>query len=140
MVQVNHTTSRQIFQVGLFVFLVGIDQFSKWCALHQDIFVVYNYGVSFGWLLLPTVWQTLIIGVLLTVITVGWWQCKQWYLTIILAGGWSNWFDRVLTGAVVDWLPIPGTTITNNIADYWIAIGMLCLLVSMLFSQQRNKT
>lgn len=127
MVQVN----RQILLQGIFlVALISVDQYSKWLAVTQQTPILLNHGVSFGWLLLPAIWQTALIGLVLVFLTTLWWYQPRWQLTAILAGGWSNWIDRVTTGAVIDWLPIPGTAITNNLADYWITIGVLGFVFS----------
>lgn len=131
MVQVN----RQLLVQGMvLMLLIGIDQYFKWLALNQQSPILLNHGVSFGWLLLPTMWQIGLIGVLLVFLTLLGWHQPRWQLTAILAGGWSNWFDRVTTGAVIDWLPIPGTNITNNLADYWITIGVLSFVFSTAVS------
>ncbi len=138
MVQVN----RQILASSILcVVLIVADQYFKWLAVTQQIPVILNQGVSFGWVLVPAVWQTVLIGLLLVTLTMLWWWLPRWQLTAILAGGWSNWIDRVTIGAVIDWLPIPGTSVANNLADYWIMIGVLGLLFSSLWpSRKKNRT
>lgn len=136
MVQVSRLV---MAQSALMAALISIDQFSKWVAVSQQSSVLLNYGVSFGWWSIATAWQILLIGLLLITLTIFWRQQQSWYIALILAGGWSNWFDRVSSGAVIDWMLIPGTNITNNLADYWIAIGVVGLISSTIIHAWKKK-
>lgn len=139
MVQVSRSV---IIHSGLMVILIAIDQSSKWWAVHQQSLVLLNHGISFGWLSTSSstlTWQIILIGLLLIALTFGWKQEQHWFTTAILAGGWSNWLDRLLGGAVVDWLSIPGTGIRNNLADYWITLGVLGLVFSVTHSVWKKK-
>lgn len=136
MVQVGRSV---MAQSGLMVILIAIDQSSKWWAVHQQTSVLLNHGISFGWWSSSPTWQIVLIGLLLIVLSFGWKQEPHWFTTAILAGGWSNWFDRILNGAVIDWLLIPGTGMSNNLADYWITLGVLGLVFLMTCSTWKKK-
>lgn len=136
MVQVNRTL---LLHVLVIVVLVGLDQCSKWLAVNHHFSVTLNQGISFGWPFLSGLGQMMGIGLILTLLTLVWQRTPRWYMTCILAGGWSNWIDRITIGAVIDWLPIPGTTISNNIADYWIFLGVVGWFVSLFISPDRRR-
>jgi lipoprotein signal peptidase len=111
---------RQILLMLLFA--LGFDQLSKEAARFFGFSVQFNSGVSLN----------VFSGIapeLLTIVTllilVGLWYAfaETWKESPVLAGtffgaGLSNILDRAWYGAVRDWLPIPGTTVTNNLADW----------------------
>ncbi len=91
-----------------------------------------NSGISFGWLdQLPQV--------VLVVLLIGVFSCLVFFLAknqelsavaagLITGGGLSNVIDRLAFGGVRDWLPIPLTSLQNNLADYAIAMGVAWIL------------
>lgn len=88
--------------------------------------VVTNRAALFGLLQQP--WAiAIVIGLAVFVL----WHQRQFIsqgsllafaLALIVAGGLSNILDRVLTGGVIDYLPIPGW-FTFNLADAEITVG-----------------
>lgn len=111
--------------------LIVVDQLSKEWASTQG-WLIFNQGASFGWgnQLPPTVMlvSTMVISLLAV------WQIWQtqglaaWGWLGIAAGGFANALDRWQWQAVRDWLPIPGTALHNNVADYLISLGVIGLL------------
>lgn len=62
---------------------------------------------------------------------------KKIGLSLLSAGAWSNTFDRWFRGHVVDYLGIPSEKkeverITFNLADVWIAVGGIFVMVSVI--------
>lgn len=120
--------------------VVVIDQLSKLVVSQvQPSVLTHNPGISFGWLPGNTgaiVFSTVLIGGI-----VWWWQSVQdrspsgWPnlgIQLLLGGAISNLLDRIIWGGVRDWLPIPFTALSNNLADWAIAVGVVLLLFSQL--------
>lgn len=110
--------------------LICIDQVTKAWAQTQG-WVNLNPGVSFG--LLFRISPVILTALLVLFVFVGMTVWKRWQLPLgagafFWAGAISNIVDRVLVAGVRDWLPIPLTGISNNIADWWIAVGVGVLL------------
>lgn len=109
--------------------LISFDQLSKWLAQTQE-WVVLNPGVALGLghdISSETLTVFLLSGLLLVIC---WWiwstyPTLRWPLALLVAGATSNLIDRVVMGAVRDWLPIPGTSLTNNLADWFISLGII---------------
>jgi lipoprotein signal peptidase len=128
----------QRWQWVTFSLLILSDQLSKWWVSQAGL-VTYNQGVSFGLFnQLPTFWLTLVLLVVAGL--AAWWWYRAWpeakLANVLFWGGAvSNLFDRLLFGAVRDFLPIliiPGTK--NNLADWYITIGLGLLLWQLVKS------
>jgi signal peptidase II len=52
-------------------------------------------------------------------------------LALLLAGGWNNWLDRTLTGAVTDYIAVAQFPVLN-LADVFISVGCFLLLAYTL--------
>lgn len=115
---------RKIF---LFIFLVLLDQFSKFLSLHFKLFPIsFNRGISFGLLpfegWLPVDFFILILlGVILL-------RRASIPLVLIFTGGFSNFLDRIFWGGVVDFISLPFFPWKFNLADLGITIGIAILL------------
>lgn len=111
---------------------VIIDQVTKFLAAAQGQ-VSLNQGISFGWLsVVPPV--VLTVGLMSMLLGVWWITRADWAenpvaMGLFIGGAVSNLLDRVFFAGVQDWLPVPGTTIHNNLADYAIGIGLLMLVI-----------
>jgi lipoprotein signal peptidase len=124
-----------------FILLVVLDQASKLLA-HLQGLVVLNPGVSFG--LLFQVPYQILSSVILVILLAGvvLWQKylsrTKWAAVWFFAGGISNVVDRFLVGAVRDWLSVPLLGNKNNLADWFIFIGIMVVVVSFLQKESNN--
>lgn len=130
---------------GWVLFLILVDQITKLWATQADL-VSLNQGVAFG-MSLPPVLLMIVTTLLLFGVGWGWWQwakpnrndqtlTKDQFVqmvgySMILAGGISNLIDRLTWGGVRDWLPIPMTSLHNNLADWLIVFGCSALVWSI---------
>jgi signal peptidase II len=60
-------------------------------------------------------------------------------LALLLAGGWNNWLDRTLTGAVTDYIAIAQFPVFNC-SDVFITLGCVLLVLYNLFPQRFEGT
>lgn len=114
----------------------GFDQLSKDAARILGFEMVFNTGVSLS--TFQHIPSEVIVVVTLAVLCVLWyvyaqlWKEKPVLSGIFFGAGLSNIFDRVWYGAVRDWLPVPGTSITNNLADWLLFLVITAFAVNML--------
>ena len=101
--------------------IVLVDQLSKW-YMREYFSVVWNQRGGFG----------LLVGVWLYIVY-EWIKegqgIKKWAKGFIVAGGLSNLIDRVVFGAVRDFIYYPVVSIYGNIADIFLVLGVLILIV-----------
>jgi len=138
----NVSESKEVGRVGIFLadvlvvfitMVVVIDQLSKFLASFFGLEIIFNSGVSLGWLgdfsagglTLLSVFFVLIIFILFK---------KEWLVSpvassLFFGGAVSNILDRIIYGAVKDWLKIPFFDVYNNLADWFIFIGLVIFLV-----------
>lgn len=125
----------------LFLALIFLDQLSKHVADSWGL-VDLNAGVAFGIGNEFSHWA--VVGVLCIFLSVVIWlihEVDQFHSVgsvILLAGGVSNLIDRVWWGAVRDWLPVPGMTLSNNLADWMIVVGVSVYMTSLVGSRLRS--
>ncbi|MBI4185650.1 signal peptidase II [Candidatus Berkelbacteria bacterium] len=122
--------------IGFAVIL--LDQFSKWLLVDQGVF---NQGIGWGFLAAQPVLSLLIVGV--ASIGVIAWVVRMWQSwgtverlggMLLLSGLFSNTFDRLVRGAVVDPLTIGSWFPHFNLADCAIVVGLIVLLVQSSIS------
>ena len=140
----------------IFIFIIIIDQVSKILIAQKSIILIPDFfsliytqdtGVVFG--LLP---NNLIIIIPANIVVLGLIikfikenkNTMNYPVTIslmlILAGGVSNFIDRIFRGYIVDFININLFTIpTFNIADISITIGIIILLISIIKQLFFNK-
>jgi len=152
---------RHIFDTGLIVALVLFDQLTKSAVASKiaiassyeilpwlDITPVWNTGVAFGmWSDSSGSTQTYI---LLLVIMTNLFVLSTMYkqqkinqatyrcLILMLAGGLSNLLDRVLFGAVFDFISMHYYSWywpAYNFADLWVCLGSAGFIIQQLSSQ-----
>ena len=123
----------RVSEVLNLLFLVAIDQYVKYWFQMRDL-VVMNPGGVFGlwpslrWMGLWLVWAVLV------------WEWKQmklgttrFGLGFIVAGGFSNLFDRVCFGSVRDYIYYSNFGFYGNMADILLAVGVIVLVGQWLF-------
>jgi len=125
------TNKKKEFKLFLIaICLMLLDQISKYLVIKFRLFTIYfNPGVSFGILLSPVwVWLNLAI-----IAVVGYFLIKKpsLGLGLILAGGISNFIDRIAYGGVVDWVKLARVPWSNNLADIWISMGVVLMLINL---------
>ena len=59
-------------------------------------------------------------------------------LSLILAGGFGNLFDRVFLGHVVDFIAITFNPYVFNLADVFITIGIVLYLINYFKVKEQN--
>ncbi len=147
------------------IFAFGIDQLSKWLIvfqldlinrLYMDVwpgFITFimgwNYGVNFGILASDspiTRWILIAVAVIICAILIRWVRNDRSILNQILAGlvvggALGNVIDRILYGAVADFLNVTCCGIRNpfsfNIADIAVFVGAIGLVI---FSSEKKKS
>jgi len=121
----------QILEVVLLV--VVIDQLSKFLVPFFGFDIILNQGISFNYLNfipsnLMTVLMLFFVGGVFLLFK------KEWLLHstssgIFFGGVISNILDRIFFGAVKDWLRIPFFDVYNNLADWFIFVGLAMFLL-----------
>lgn len=158
----NEVTSRVIFfLIALIAFL--IDQATKyWIAtsmtINEQIPVIGNFflitshrnrGAAFG-ILQDQRWFFVVVT---TVVLIGivWYMLKikksgnrllQTALSLVLGGAIGNFFDRALTGEVVDFLQFNFGSYTFpifNVADSCIVVGVALIILDSILEIRREK-
>lgn len=115
--------------IGVAGGVLVLDQTTKFLFQSQT---QLNRGISASLLssVSPFVLITLVMAIL---VFLGWWGRQFWQRNpvsagLLFGGGLSNLVDRLLIGAVRDWLLIPVLGWKNNLADYAIALAVILLL------------
>ena len=148
---------------GLLILILFIfDQYSKYLIRinfdlfqHKNVFYfldfVYipNYGVAFNILNneslnLGFVFSLLVLLICLYLV----WlifinqerpnKTQLISLSLILAGGFGNLFDRVFLGHVVDFIAIKFNPYVFNLADVFITIGIVLYLINYFKVKEQN--
>ena len=96
--------------------------------------LVFNSGVSFG-LFASSPWPVTLVTAAMTAALAVWFARSKsdrepLAIGCIMAGAASNLIDRLLNGAVTDFLSfgsLDTPLFTNNLADIWITLGVILL-------------
>lgn len=112
---------------SLFVFLVFIDQVSKYIIRHTGGFYICNKGISFGVQISENIFFFLWL-VILSFFLYGLYRKyfihNTLYIILILSGAVSNLIDRAHYGCVIDFIDLHFFPVFN-IADIFISIGAM---------------
>ncbi len=123
---------------GLVLVLVIADQLTKQYALTHS-FAVYN--ISSALELIPSI-ESLPLFIILLLIIIVWLKHEEKITTLsfilIMSGGLSNLLDRFFRVGVVDWIPIPGTGLYNNMADWMITLGCIILIGQLIYENRHS--
>ncbi len=145
-----------IIAIIIIAALVVIDQLTKLYALNVikpqgfvkviDNFYYFTYvenrGAAFGmlqnkqWFFIAV--TVVILGVLIGVLVKYKIEGKLFYTAVVLvfAGGIGNLIDRVFRGYVVDFLQFSFFPPVCNLADYYITVGAVMLVISVAFCKK----
>ena len=107
-----------------------------------NIYLIWNNGIAFGLLpldktLLYNAVTLLIIfiNILILIMIVNYNDYRSFFLIMILGGSLGNLFDRIYFKAVPDFIDIHHGDFhwfVFNVADIFITVGVLCLILSEL--------
>ncbi|PWU23085.1 hypothetical protein C5B42_04135 [Candidatus Cerribacteria bacterium 'Amazon FNV 2010 28 9'] len=117
-----------------FLFALLSDQVLK-LFVSQRVPVTINTGISFGWLS----GNVVVLGLIVIYIAFFEFSCRYWHKPypfasgLVLGGALSNIIDRIVIGGVRDFLPVPFLGIQNNLADWWIVLGLAWILYQTTF-------
>lgn len=148
----------------LALLIVGLDQLSKWWIVEYvmnppqilevtsffNLVLTHNRGVSFGMFAAGSEiekWALVGVAVVISLFLVRWlWQAREALsiiaLGLIIGGAVGNIIDRILIGAVVDFLDIHVNGWhwpAFNVADSAICIGAAGLIFESIFSKEDPK-
>lgn len=130
--------------VVIFFVCIILDQLSKYWA-SQLYLVEYNNGISFG-LMADTGFLTwVLMGILLSVLLYialfsKWSRWQKLALAVFLSGAVSNLIDRFFFGGVRDWFSLPILNIRNNLADFYISLAVIVLIMLEIQTYGKNKS
>ncbi len=109
--------------------VVALDWFTKEWANQKGWIVLENSGISFGmWQQHGAFWSALIPVIWVGIVFMLFFKelpTHPWPNSLLVGGGLANLLDRAFTGGVRDWLPVPFTTIYNNLADWAIITAFI---------------
>ena len=154
--QAHEPSSRLQSGLTLAAITAGLDQTSKWAIMHildletlrrveilpfLDFAFIWNYGISYGLFSSGSeVARWLLIGLTLAVTA---YHARAMITThgpltrlgygLIIGGALGNLADRIIHGAVVDFISLHYTGYywyVFNLADIWISFGVVLLLWS----------
>jgi len=116
----------RFFEVFFLLELLLLDQLTKWNSQMRDS-VVLNHGGIFG--IFPSVWWGVALLLVWLLVFKYWILFKgklvtRWALGLIMVGGLGNIIDRVLFGAVRDFIYYPWFGFYGNVADILLVIGV----------------
>lgn len=150
-------------QMGALVAVVvfALDQFSKWWILNIvdlparrsvevlpffDLSMVWNQGVSFGMFqagsltgrAILVVFSLLVVGFLVKWLVEAERRLQAVFIGMIIGGALGNALDRVIYGAVVDFLDFSDLYFiwVFNVADSAISIGIALLVFDLYFAKE----
>jgi signal peptidase II len=133
----------KILNIVLILLLaIFIDQFSKFLAGFLGLKIIFNEGVSLGLLgNLSSVFLAIFSFLILLLIFI--FLKKDWLFNpiasgLFFGGAISNIVDRIFYGSVRDWLKIPFFEIYNNLADWFIFVGLGWFLVVIWWTSNKK--
>lgn len=118
----------------VFIFLVSLDQLSKYLIRSQGGFYICNEGIAFG-MKMPEIffwifWVAIFVFLIKSIVGKDQIQNIK-YQVLILAGAISNVIDRLYFGCVIDFIDLKIWPVFN-LADVFITFGAIFLLYSLL--------
>lgn len=115
--------------IGFLVVAIGFDQLAKQAVVRWfPQLVRLNPGAALSFDIPLMLSVVVSVGLLLYLIA----QPKRgWWLVLLVAGGLSNALDRIVWGAVVDFIHYP-FDIVGNVADVYIFFGLVGLVQHVL--------
>jgi signal peptidase II len=115
---------------------------------YLNLYLIWNKGVAFGlfsfegdlaYNLISII--VLIISIIIVVMIIKSNGIKKYSLISILGGALGNFFDRIYYAAVPDFIELHFKDFhwfIFNVADIFITIGVICLILDELFFYKKN--
>ena len=115
---------------------------------YLNLFLIWNKGIAFGLLaanesiIYNTI--TLIISLIIVVILFMMWKgdnIQRYFLALVAGGALGNLYDRIIYTAVPDFIDLHFQGFhwfVFNVADIFITVGVFCLILVELFSNNKN--
>ena len=110
---------------------------------YLNLYLIWNKGIAFGLLSMneSMIYNiiTLIIGIIIIVILFMLWRndnIQRYFLVLIVGGALGNLYDRIIYTAVPDFIDLHFNGFhwfIFNVADIFITVGVLCLILVELF-------
>jgi len=124
------TAKKRLFYLLIFLLVFCIDQLSKKIIRLSGGFYLCNHDLAFG-LKIPPILFWFFWTAIITSIVWAFFRKKSALnklpLLIIFSGAFSNLFDRLTLGCIVDFINIPFWPVLN-LADCFISLGVIMLL------------
>jgi len=147
--------------IVLVLLLVVIDQISKWLAesylpFHEVVNVIpffslyrtHNTGIAFSMLDWAGSTGLIILTIIIIGIMIVMWkrlppdhQLASLGFTLVISGALGNLIDRISQGHVIDYFLVHTSTwafAVFNVADSFITIGAICIIVDEIVSARRQ--
>ena len=115
---------------------------------YLNLYLIWNNGIAFGFLSFDnsTVYNliTIIIMIIIFIIILLINKARDktvYFLLFILGGALGNLFDRIYYSAVPDFIDFHIADFhwfIFNVADMFITIGVICLILDELFNYKKN--
>ena len=115
---------------------------------YLNLYLVWNKGIAFGLLSFNEnlIYQSisliiLIICIVILVMIIKSKGLKKYSLISVLGGALGNFFDRIYYSAVPDFIDFHVGNFhwfIFNVADMFITIGVICLILDELFNYKKN--
>lgn len=149
--------------LGFSLIIIGLDQLSKYFARNSLVFAQpkmvthywnwtlnYNQGAAFSFLANEASWSKIVFGIIAVIVSIGliYYILYRKYsvvtgvaLSFILGGAVGNLVDRIIFGRVtdfIDWYYATYHWPTFNVADSFITIGVILLIVESVFNKKSS--
>lgn len=115
---------------------------------YLNIYLIWNKGIAFGLLSIDeSIFYNLIttlIGIIILIIFYMIWKndnIQRFFLTLVAGGAMGNFYDRIVYKAVPDFIDLHFQGFhwfVFNVADIFITIGVLCLILVELFNNNNK--
>ena len=115
---------------------------------YLNLYLIWNKGIAFGLLSFNEnlIYQSisliiLIICIVIFIVIIKSNGLKKYSLISVLGGALGNFFDRIYYSAVPDFIDFHVGNFhwfIFNVADMFITIGVICLILDELFNYKKN--
>ena len=117
-------------------------------APYLNLFLIWNKGIAFGLFSIDVsiIYNSITILIGLIIITILFMMFKnnniqRYFFALITGGALGNFYDRIVYSAVPDFIDLHFHGyhwFIFNVADIFITIGVLCLILVELFFNNKN--